>query len=145
MFTHWGKQLCIWWPSSILARKYFSGLPACLPACLSGSGDCGNKTSQPNWRLWLANWAELGNISKRCSAECQIAIDFRIPICNFVFFSKKICFIKIHVFLPKKKFHDFPSILWALTRFALLELRAYWGHLQMTVTWRHICRSRLWS
>ena len=24
--------------------------------------DCDNNTSQPNWRLWLANWAELGNI-----------------------------------------------------------------------------------
>ena len=36
---------------------------ACLPACLPvpGGGYCNNNTSQPNWRLWLANWAELGN------------------------------------------------------------------------------------
>jgi len=46
-----------------LARKYFSGLAAWLPGGLSGSGDCGNKTSQPNCRLWLANLAELGNIN----------------------------------------------------------------------------------
>ena len=56
-FTHWEKQLCIWRHSSILARKYLSGL--CLPAC-AGGGYCDNNTSQPNWRLWLANWAELG-------------------------------------------------------------------------------------
>ena len=34
-------------------------------ACLPGSGDCGNKTSQPNWQLGLANWAELGNKKTR--------------------------------------------------------------------------------
>ena len=31
------------------------------PGGLPGSGECGNNTSQPNWRLWLANWAEHGN------------------------------------------------------------------------------------
>ena len=28
---------------------------------VTGGGYCDNNTSQPNWRLWLANWAELGN------------------------------------------------------------------------------------
>ena len=47
-------DLTLSWPES----TFLAG----LPACLSGSRDCGNKTSQPNWRLWLANWAKLGNI-----------------------------------------------------------------------------------
>ena len=30
-------------------------------ACLPGIGECGNNNSQPNWRLWLATLADIGN------------------------------------------------------------------------------------
>ena len=33
---------------------------------MPGGGYCDNNTSQPNWRLWFANWAELGKISVLC-------------------------------------------------------------------------------
>ena len=32
---------------------------------MPGGGYCDNNTSQPNCRLWLANWAELGNKNKK--------------------------------------------------------------------------------
>ena len=52
-------------------------LAGCLASCLSGSGDCGNKTSQPNWRLWLPNWAELGNITiVRCIMYISTNLQF---------------------------------------------------------------------
>ena len=55
--------------------------PACLAGGLSGSGDCGNKTSQSNWRLWLANWAELG---KNCF---EVAIEFVHKLQSTIFYA----------------------------------------------------------
>ena len=46
---------------SVFDEIALSRLESTFLACLPGSGKCGNKTSQPNWQLWLANWAELSN------------------------------------------------------------------------------------
>ena len=50
------------------------------PTCLPDSGECGNNTSQPNWQLWFANWAELGNNLQRfCGQRIHSVIGSENP------------------------------------------------------------------
>ena len=65
------------------------------------------------------------DIFKLCSVECQIVVDFKVTICIFVFFSKKICLSKFIFFFLKSFMISALNSLSSNSLLALSKLRAY--------------------
>ena len=93
-------DLALSWPESTFL--------ACLPGGLSGSGDCGNKTSQPNWRLWSELQKGGILVSRILDIFFQESGHFMVKTTSQLPYStgKNLTFLKVNEILRTKKlFH----------------------------------------